>query len=89
MLNSGSNFNYLKPSKYNNNKNCFYTAAAADVKTAAAAGVQCGRSGWTERERNKKMLKVYLIKVLLNFTTASSSSIQWHSNGYSYSLEAR
>jgi len=50
--------NYLKPSKYNNNnKNCFYTAAG--VKTAAAAGVQCGRSGWTERARNKKMLKVY------------------------------
>jgi len=44
--------NYLKPSKYNNNnKNCFYTAAAAaGVKTAAAAGVQCGRSGWTEKE---------------------------------------
>ena len=53
--------NYLKPSKYNNNnKNCFYAAAAAGVKTAAAAAaVQCGRSGWTERARNKKMLKVY------------------------------
>ena len=47
--------NYLKPSKYNNNNknNCFYTAAAAGVKTAAAAGVQCGRSGWTERETRK------------------------------------
>ena len=47
--------NYLKPSKYNNNKNCFYTAAAGGVKTAAAAaaGVQCGRSGWTERETRK------------------------------------
>ena len=52
--------NYLKPSKYNNNNknNCFYTAGAAGVKTAAAAGVQCGRSGWTEKQRNKKMLKV-------------------------------
>ncbi len=51
--------NYLKPSKYNNNnKNCFYTAAGVKT-TAAAAGVQCGCSGWTERERNKKMLKVY------------------------------
>ena len=48
--------NYLKPSKYNNNnKNCFYAAAAAGVKTAAAAaGVQCGRSGWTERASEKQ-----------------------------------
>ena len=64
--------NYLKPSKYNNNnKNCFYTAAAAGVKTAAAAGVQCGRSGWTERETEKQENVEGLFLYCIKFNTRS------------------